>query len=226
MATLSLPTIRDPRYGRIVIVKGCFVVKYGMLMTENEGHALLLLEKYIIIPAPRLYAMYREGETLYLVMGLMLGRQLGLIWDDLSEEEKLPILKHLRSILDYMRSLPPPAIISSVSGGPLRHRFFLWPEPEPKITGPFEKEEDLDYALALRSRKNWESYQKRPWTSEFFARNLPVALKGHGTVFTHGDLQRKNILVEQLLLETRDVERQFRVSAILDWEDAGWYPSY
>jgi thiamine kinase-like enzyme len=81
-------------------------------------------------------------------------------------------------------------------------------------------------ALALRSQKNWESNQMRPWTSEFSARHLPVALKGHGSVFTHCDLQRKNILVEDLPAEGYDVERRFRVSAVLDWEDAGWYPSY
>lgn len=69
--------------------------------------------------------MYREGDKLYLVMGLMRGRQLGLLWDDLSEDEKLYILKQLRSIWDYMRSLPSPTLFSSVSGGPLRHRFFL-----------------------------------------------------------------------------------------------------
>ena len=66
----------------------------------------------------------------------------------------------------------------------------------------------------------------RPWISEFFARSLPVALKGHGSLFTHGDIQRKNILVEQLPAESHDAKRPFTVSSVLDWEDAGWYPSY
>jgi thiamine kinase-like enzyme len=90
----------------------------------------------------------------------------------------------------------------------------------------FRGEEKLNQALALRSRKNWEGNQIRPWTSEFFERNLPAALKGHGSVLTHGDIQGKNILVEQLRVEGHDDERRFRVSAVLDWEDAGWYPSY
>jgi hypothetical protein len=154
MATSNLPTIRDPRHGRVVLVKGSFVVKYGTLVTGNEGHALLFLEKHPFIPAPRLYAMYREDNRLYIIMSLMPGRQLELVWDDLSEDEKLHIVKQLRSIWDYIRSLPSPSLFSSITGGPLRHRFFLWLEPEPKITGPFEREEKLNQALALRSRKN------------------------------------------------------------------------
>ena len=105
-ATLILPTIRDPRFGRIVLVKGCFVVKHGVQVTENEGHALLFLENHPLIPAPQLYAMYREGDNLYLVMGLMPGKQLGLLWHDLSEGEKLHIIEQLRSIWDSLRSIP------------------------------------------------------------------------------------------------------------------------
>jgi hypothetical protein len=133
-----------------------------VLVTENEGHALLFLENHPLVPAPLLYAMYREADKLYLVMGLMPGKQLGFLWHDLSEGEKLHILVQLRSIWDTVRSIPSPTLFGSVCGGPLRHRFFLWPETEPKITGPFEKEEDLDMALALRSQKNWESNQMRP----------------------------------------------------------------
>ncbi len=227
-ATQNLPTIRDPRYSRIVVVKGHFVVKYGVgvHMAENEGHALLFIEKHKFIPAPKLYAMYREEGKLYLIMSYMPGTQLGSIWDDLSENEKSCILIQLRSILDRMRSIPAPTIFSSVCGGPLRHRFFLWSESDPKITGPFQTEEDLDRALALRSLKIREDNPGRSQTPEFFARHLSKVLKGHASVFTHGDLQRKNLLVEQLPLDGHGTERRFRVSAILDWEDAGWCPSY
>ena len=99
IATSNLPTIRDPRHGRIVLVKGCFVVKYGTL--ENEGHALLFFEKHPFIPAPRLYAMYREDNKLYLIMSLMPGRQLESVWGDLLEHEKLHIVKQLRLIWDF-----------------------------------------------------------------------------------------------------------------------------
>jgi aminoglycoside phosphotransferase (APT) family kinase protein len=225
-ATESLTTIRDPRYNRIVVVKGRFVVKYGIHIAENEGHALLFIEKHKFIPAPKLYAMYREKGKLYLIMSYMPGIHLKSVWDSLSEGEKFYILEQLRSIWDQLRLIPAPTIFSGVCGGPLRHRFFLWLKADPRITGPFQTEEDLDRALALRSLENWQGNQGRPYTPEFFARHLPKALQGHASVFTHGDLHRRNILIEQLPSEGQGSERRFRVSAIVDWEDAGWYPSY
>ncbi len=45
-------------------------------------------------------------------------------------------------------------------------------------------------------------------------------LNGYRAVFTHGDLQPKNILVKRL--EDRDGHPEFRIT-LLDWESAGWY---
>lgn len=222
--TARLPSNRDPRFRQIVVVRDCFVVKHGVHVDENEGHALLFVEKHLSVPAPRLLAMYREEHKLYIVMEFMPGKTLQDIWEHLSEKAKISILQQLRSIWDKMRALPSPGYFGSVTNGPLQHRF-VWPTPDPRITGPFAKEEDLDLALALRSQLNWESNDRRGWTSEFFARHLPLALKGHQIKFTHSDLQRKNILVEEIDGKGHE-EKRFRVSAVLDWEEAAWYPSY
>lgn len=49
------------------------------------------------------------------------------------------------------------------------------------------------------------------------------------TTFTHGDLQRKNIVVSNVTSEAGGedgkVAGDFKVT-IIDWEVAGWYPSY
>ncbi|KAL7625757.1 hypothetical protein AAE478_004980 [Parahypoxylon ruwenzoriense] len=143
----------------------------------------------------------------------------------LSDDDILDISGQLREIWGQIRSIPSPGIFGSVTGGPLRHRFFQWLEPDPRITGPFDKEEDLNIAPALRSQKNWEGKSRRGWMSEFFARNLPNTLTGHSSVFTHADLQRKNILVLEIPA-SHSRPRKLEVSAVVDWEDAGWYPSY
>ncbi|KAI1389528.1 phosphotransferase family protein [Hypoxylon trugodes] len=224
-ASKTLPCIHEPRYRRTVVIGENFVVKYGIDIPENEGHALLSLEKYPSIPTPQLYAMYRENEKLYLIMELKPGIQLGEVWPSLNEDETRNIASQLREIWGQIRSIPSPGIFGNVTGGPLRHRFFQWLEPDPRITGPFFKEEDLNMALALRSHKNWEGTGRRAWMSEFFTRNLPGALTGHPSVFTHADLQRKNILVLEVP-GSQPGPRQFKVTAVVDWEDAGWYPSY
>ncbi|QDS70316.1 hypothetical protein FKW77_008407 [Venturia effusa] len=225
-AGTTMPSIRDPRYGgRIVIVKGHYVAKYGSHhIAENEGHALLFIEKNLSIPAPRLHAMYYEAGKLYMVMDLMPGRNLELHWPDLSNDEKISIAGDLRQICDQMRGLPSPGFFGSVNGGPLLHRFFLTMHKDPRITGPFKTEQEFGSALALRSQENWACNNRRGWISEFFARHLPAALKDHRSTFTHSDLHRQNILVDKVA--TSDGVGRFVVSGIVDWESAGWYPSY
>ncbi|KAH6847087.1 kinase-like domain-containing protein [Chaetomium sp. MPI-CAGE-AT-0009] len=199
----TFPIIVDDGSQRVVLVREKFVVKYGTgrHVTENEGHALLLLAQYPSIPAPRLYAMYRENNKLFL-------------------HNKLAITGQLRDIFTQVRRMPSPGVFSNVTGGPVRHRFFWSPEPTPQINGPFREERDFSMAMAKRSRSIWESNQYKPWMSEFFERHLPTALAGHRSVFTHADIQRKNVLVLD------EAERGWRVTAVVDWEDAGWYPSY
>lgn len=46
----------------------------------------------------------------------------------------------------------------------------------------------------------------------------PRIFAKHPSTFTHGDLQRQNILVS--------TEAGTRSIALLDWETAGWYPTY
>ncbi|PWY90303.1 kinase-like protein [Aspergillus sclerotioniger CBS 115572] len=48
-------------------------------------------------------------------------------------------------------------------------------------------------------------------------------LNGHRIVFTHGDLQPKNIMVERL--EDCGGGLEFKIT-LLDWESAGWYPEF
>ncbi|KAK4097124.1 kinase-like protein [Parathielavia hyrcaniae] len=219
-------------YQQVARVKDKFVVKYGVspFASENEGHALLLLAKYpsVSIPVPRLYAMYREGDRLFLIMEYKEGTQLSTAWDSLSEHDKLDIVGQLRDIFTQVRQIPSPGIFSNVTGGPLRHRFYLSVDPTPELNGPFQHERDFSMAMARRSRENWESNGYKPWTAEFLERHLPTALAGHPSVFTHDDLQRKNILVSQDVVVSADSANggRWRVTAVVDWEGAGWYPSY
>jgi aminoglycoside phosphotransferase (APT) family kinase protein len=225
-AVRSLPTIRNPDYGgRLVVIRDLYVVKYGPYVAENEGYALLFIEQKLSIPAPRLYAMYRNEDKLYIVMQYIPGITLGHIWPSLPENTKTVLLGELRSIFADMRSLPSPGFYGSVTQGPVPHRYFFSREGNPAITGPFTKEEDFSKAIALRSRQIWSDRGRHGWTSDFLARHLPSALSGHQPTFTHGDLYRENILVKKVKNSTSGVE-EYRIAAIIDWETAGWYPSY
>lgn len=51
--------------GRLVVIRDKYVVKYSLLVTENEGHTFV--EERLSIAAPRLYAIYRDRSNLYIV---------------------------------------------------------------------------------------------------------------------------------------------------------------
>ena len=48
-------------------------------------------------------------------------------------------------------------------------------------------------------------------------------VESHKIVFTHGDFQAKNILVEKL--EGHGESSRFKLT-VIDWETSGWYPEY
>ena len=98
-ATRTLPK-RPDFGGRMVVIRDKYVVKYGPLVTDNEGHALLFVEQRLGILAPRLYAMYRDQDTLYIVMEYIPGISLGTVWPLLTEANKKSIVRQLRCIFD------------------------------------------------------------------------------------------------------------------------------
>ncbi|EIT80756.1 kinase-like domain-containing protein [Aspergillus flavus] len=213
-------------HGHVAVVGDHFVVKYGQFILENEGHALLLLEKYPSIPVPRLYAMYRKDDILYLVMQLLPGADLSKLWGELSCNEKASICDQLKEAFAQIRTIPSPGYFGSVTGGPVQHRFFGWVESDPRIMGPFETLEDFHLDMALVSQRQEKRNDRHPWGAEWFARHLPQALKDHLSTFTHCDLVKQNIMVQELPQTDRHTDRKFKVTGIIDWELPGWYPRY
>ncbi|CAI7623408.1 unnamed protein product [Penicillium glandicola] len=183
-ATRILPKISDYG-GRLVVIRDIYVVKYGPLVTENEGYALLFVEKRLNVTAPRLYAMYRNQDIPYIVMEYIPGISLGTAWPSLTEANKHSIVGQLRCIFDQMRALPSSGFYGSVNRGPVPHSFF----------------------------------------SDYLARHLPLALQNNPPMFTHGDLYRENVLVRKVFNSVTN-EEEYEVAALVDWETAGWYPSY
>lgn len=67
-------------------------------------------------------------------------------------------------------------------------------------------------------------FSYRPWVTQtyvqFLQMLLPESRFNEPCVFTHGDLRPANIMVDTN--ETGD----WRVTGIIDWEEAGFYPAY
>ncbi|KAI2785854.1 hypothetical protein POX_h09616 [Penicillium oxalicum] len=144
-----------------------------------RGYPLLFVEERLNIAAPRLYAMYRDQDTPYIVMGYVPGISLGVVWPSLTEANKHSITE-----------------------------------------GEFGK------AIALRSQAMWTESNSHSFLSDYLARHLPSALCNHPSTFTHGNLYRENVLVRKVVGSVANEEEEYEVAALVDWETAGWYPSY
>lgn len=95
----------------------------------------------------------------------------------------------------------------------------FWTESlNPNISGPFKCQEDMNLAIIEKLRQ-----READQYVQLLRNMINLALKNHRTVFTHGDLQPKNIVVQRL--GDRDRCPDFRIT-LLDWESAGWYPEF
>jgi hypothetical protein len=111
----------------------------------------------------------------------------------------------LQGHLGQLRSLPkqvaPAHAICNAIGGPC-HDFRIsasqeWIEERGDFFGPFVNEDEFNKTLQTPA--------------------LPgiTHSSGHKIVFTHGDINMRNVMVHN-----------GRISGIIDWENAGWFPDY
>ncbi|WEW59267.1 hypothetical protein PRK78_004736 [Emydomyces testavorans] len=207
---------RGDIYG-VYITKSGIVVKYGRhVRAQREAMTInFIRETCPQIPVPQVLGAWEEGkgdDTVgYLAMSRMPGVMLSQKWPHLTEPQREHILKDLEQILQQLREIhaPPATWIGAIDGGPAadvraRHAEF---------GGPFRTESD--FGEWLISLIHPESMQYR---GPFYIDTLRNCLKkyNHQLRFAHGDLGPHNILVSE----------EGRVSAIIDWEFAGWYPEY
>ncbi|KAI9852825.1 MAG: hypothetical protein M1824_001712 [Vezdaea acicularis] len=186
-------------FRRVVIVGQHFLVKYGRYAGRIEGENLAFIEQHLQIQAPRLYAMWREptGE-LYIIMELIHGEPLNTKWPTLAEEERTLILGKMRSTFDKMRALPSPGFFGSVTGGKVPHALFWTPHDDPKVNGPFENHRELILGLAEKSWLNGALNKCRSYRADFFEKHLSRTLEDHTPTFTHTDLLRQNVMMQQI----------------------------
>lgn len=213
----------DASYHRVVAVEPHFIVKYGRGVKEIEGQVLLFLEHHLNYSynLPKLYAMYHIASTghVCLIMQRMPGVSLDRLWPTLKELEKSDICAKLNGVITSIRSISAPPLYGSVDHGPFHHYLFYSPDADKEICGPFDSEDHFNAALVKRLRSAWAQMKKHSFKADFYERNLRRILVGHKPVFSHSDLQRKNVIVHWDKLQGLTV-------SLIDWEEAGWFPAY
>ncbi|KAF5127157.1 hypothetical protein E5D57_008085 [Metarhizium anisopliae] len=208
-------------YGRrIVRVGQYFVVKYGVLVSLTEGENMLFVRETCDISVPQVFALYSRiypggTKVSYIVMEYIQGKSLDNFWDTMSAADKSNTSQQLRLMLDKLRSVPSPGYFGCIGRRPMEEGMFWTGEEDSNdpglISGPFDTEAQLNNALV----EKYLYSSGMPSKSRFYRRVFPHVLRDHASVFCHGDLQRKNVLVGD----------DGNLS-LIDWESAGWYPSY
>jgi len=187
------------------------VLKSGSLVQLAEASTMRYIAKNTSIPVPKVYcAFVRKGIT-YILMERIKGDILGNGWLKRSEESKTKLLTQLKGMIGELRRLQSPLsdiCIGNVDGGPFyEERLYS----KDNLHGPFKT--IREFHLHIRRGR---SSEEGPWVDPEVNELFSLHEKPWGPiVFTHGDLSSLNVLA-----------RGDDISGIIDWETAGWFPSY
>ncbi|ETI26856.1 hypothetical protein G647_10302 [Cladophialophora carrionii CBS 160.54] len=206
---------------KVVALGPHFVAKYGRGIDLEEGQTMIFVKQRAQVPVPAVYALYHDEGKNFIIMERIHGQTMEERWTTLTSAEKNLVATQLKECLRRMRSVKPMNGYSSLNQKPLRDSLFLTYTGEGSLKyhyeGPFKTESDLNDAI-IRKCKASEAMRGK---AMFYQNALHDVFCTHPPVLTHGDLQRKNIMVRTGPQGKGDV-----TITILDWEIAGWYPSY
>jgi thiamine kinase-like enzyme len=170
------------------------------------------------LPVPSIHATrYRfdAGVPFYgeLEMDFMPGRTLISVWSELDERTKDRVCHDIWNLMSTIRaSVPRPADLP-----PGRYRTVDGSSSRDPLLGdnmdiaPTEFDDDV---LRDRIYARYVAHNGLSYKDGKDLRNLLP--RSDISVFTHGDLVPRNIMVDE----------QYRITAVLDWESSGWFPDY
>ncbi|KAF4635892.1 hypothetical protein G7Y89_g2199 [Cudoniella acicularis] len=208
LAAIKLLKRIRPHHGTVIFVSDKLCIKYGPLRHLPEASTMQFIAQHTSIPVPKVHCTFTRKGWTYIAMERINGEMMGQGWVNRSDESKAKLLAQLKGLIEEMRKIQPPEGqgVSNVDGGQ------LWDCRIPGKTlchGPFESIDDFHRYLRGGFDAHPDHYPEVSRLIELQDRPWP------GPVFTHGDLSSLNILI-----------RGDEVVGIIDWETAGWYPSY
>jgi len=176
------------------------------------------------LPIPHCLGVLRSDQRTYLFMSRATDTTLESVWPDLSVTQKTSVQQQLNSLFQLLRT--PTA---EDSGSDVRLGGFT-----SGLCKDLRRTQRVSSAH-LRTEAEFNDFllQHPKKTVNSWVKMLRSSMKDdHRIVMTHGDLHPRNIMVtlddsqaipvqgEVMLTEHKVV----RVSSIIDWEAAGWYP--
>ncbi|KAK4243151.1 hypothetical protein C7999DRAFT_44976 [Corynascus novoguineensis] len=150
----------------------------------NEHATLELVRRHTNVPVPHALDLISDSSDIYLLTTRIPGYKLGLSIDAMSDEDTATLVHDLRRHIIALRAIPRPlgwkhAISNAVDGPCFDYRInaaLNYDEDRGEVVGPFLSEDDFNDTLRCGA--------------------LPEVVHhgGHKMVFTHGDLNLRNVL--------------------------------
>ncbi|RWA11044.1 hypothetical protein EKO27_g4055 [Xylaria grammica] len=205
--------------GRAVVKIGnYFIAKYGKKINFIEGRNMLLVQEHTTIRIPNVYAMYKHepsGDNV-IIMEYVPGEILQDVYEKLDADKKASVGAQLREQLRELREIPSPrcyglpAPYGQQENPPyLAHSWIF-----KKRAGPFDTAAEFLDAY-FRAQFSEVSEVGRSEIAYMKSQFMELSKKNDASVFTHADLQPKNIIL-----------RKDGFICIIDWESASFCPAY
>lgn len=193
---------------------------FGLILKWSDGTRIeevlaMQVARKAGLPVPRVIRYGDHPDAPHAPVSILMirlpGKELGQVYEELSDEDKRSVLQELKGYLEVMRGWPNPwggNRICSLLGTAIRSV-----RVPNHFAGPFESEQEFNEYLI---RFSWSGgFPSEMAYNDALNRAKRMEELPHRVVFTHGDLKHHNILVEG-----------GRITGFLDWESAGWYPDY
>lgn len=206
----------NPVRGVVVKCDNGIIIK--VITDRSEDYTEYTSMQYIAervpdIPAPRSHGMVQLGPFRATFISYVPGMTLSEVWPTLSHDEKILIQHQLDTIFRRLGTLRQDdgEPLGGVGGEGVKD-YRVSGRPHPKVITTAADFSNLQFCAPHHGSK---SYVK-------FIRSLLGDEEVRGSVFTHGDIRRSNIMVDRDLSHNNN----WVVSGIIDWEDSGFYPEY
>lgn len=177
------------------------IIKIGRNVRTYEADVLRFLREQTTVPVPKVYGDFTFHGTHVVIFEYVEGMPLSEVWPTTSHDDKLEISRQLRQILQTLRENRQNYIGGIGNTVAVDSRKFMF------TGGPFATERQFNTFL--------RSDLISPARGRFLSMFQKIMNTNHDIVLTHGDLNLRNIIVHG---------RQ--IKALIDWENAGWYPEY
>ena len=178
-------------------------------ISRQEAAALAFVRHHTSIPVPDLLDSWNDSKLGYIRISMCTGVELGRAWPAMDADGRSRTAAELKAYIRELRALKQPGCagwVGSAEHGQVSCPRISMAGPQ----GPWDSAEEF-HAFLLESLA--------PLGGNRLAQRYTEVLRAyqHDVVFSHADLSFENILVDP---------QTGRVTAIVDWAMAGWWPEY